>query len=344
MRQSFNRFIHATNLIAPCIFFLLAHSAWAQQSIVERANHKFQLFPTTQQPQQAQQSYPEISDNSTQPFPTVKSLCLNCHDEKGPYPVAAIANTKHGTIADRRTPDCGGCHGPSTAHLNNPQDAKPDILFHTESATPAAERNAPCLSCHKGGHLVLWAGSTHESQEVACTSCHRLHDGRDPMLTKVEQTKVCVDCHRQQRVQIHKPSRHPILEGKVGCSDCHNPHGSAGSKLMARDTVNDTCFKCHAEKRGPFIWNHQPVTENCALCHEPHGTTVANMLKWRQPFLCQQCHEPTSHRGAIPSLTAPGPFGGGTGATLARGCVNCHTNIHGSNNPTNSAGSRSFRR
>jgi DmsE family decaheme c-type cytochrome len=163
------------------------------------------------------------------------------------------------------------------------------------------------------------------------------------VLVKTEQTKVCVACHRQQRVQMHKPSRHPILEGKVQCASCHNPHGSAGPALMARDTVNDTCFQCHAEKRGPFIWNHQPVTESCALCHEPHGTTVANMLKWRQPFLCQQCHEPTSHRGAIPSLTVPGGVSG-TGITLARSCVNCHTNIHGSNNPTNSAGSRSFRR
>jgi len=125
----------------------------------------------------------------------------------------------------------------------------------------------------------------------------------------------------------------------VVCSDCHNPHGSAGPKLMARDTVHDTCYQCHAEKRGPFLWNHQPVTENCGYCHQPHGTTIANLLKWRAPFMCQQCHEPTSHRGRIPIIG-----GGSTGEAMGRGCVNCHTNIHGGSNPTNNSASRTFRR
>jgi len=29
---------------------------------------------------------------------------------------------------------------------------------------------------------------------------------------------------------------------------------------------------------------------------------------------------------------------------MARGCVNCHTNIHGSNNPINNSNERAFRR
>ncbi len=90
------------------------------------------------------------------------------------------------------------------------------------------------------------------------------------------------------------------------CSDCHNPHGSAGPKLVKRDPVLGTYFKSHAEKRGPFIWNHQPVTENCALCHNPHGTNGANLLKLRPPMLCQQCHEPTGHRGSVPTFVDAG--------------------------------------
>ncbi|MDH3239106.1 MAG: DmsE family decaheme c-type cytochrome [Alphaproteobacteria bacterium] len=269
--------------------------------------------------------------------------CLQCHGPKSDQPVGDIGVTKHGTATDRRTPDCRSCHGDSGAHIADPKAAKTDIQYHAKSSTEPAKQNGQCLACHRGGHMILWPGSPHQSQEVTCGSCHKMHTPRDPVMTKTQQTQVCTACHKQQHVQLKKPSRHPIVEGKVRCSDCHNPHGSAGPALMARDTVNGTCFKCHAEKRGPFIWNHQPVTENCALCHEPHGSTVASMLKWRQPFLCQQCHEITSHRGAIPSLTAPGTTTG-IGSTLARSCVNCHTNIHGSNNPTNSAGSRSFRR
>ena len=95
--------------------------------------------------------------------------------------------------------------------------------------------------------------------------------------------------------------------------------------MMVRDNVNDTCYTCHMEKRGPFVRTHQPAQEDCSICHNPHGTTTPNLLKARQPFLCQQCHEPTSHRGNVGSLT-----GTSTGAnTLARGCLNCHTNIHG---------------
>jgi len=272
-----------------------------------------------------------------------ETACLGCHGPDGVYPVATLSNTKHGTRADRRTPGCTECHGDSTAHAASPTGAKPARQFGRRAATPVEERNAACLNCHKGRGQIFWPGSPHETGDVACTSCHRIHRDTDPILVKRQQARVCVACHREQRVQLHKPVRHPVLEGKVSCSDCHNPHGSAGPALVSRDTVNDTCFRCHAEKRGPFIWNHQPVTESCALCHEPHGTTIAGMLKWRQPFLCQQCHETTSHRGAIPSLTVPGTTLG-TGITLARSCVNCHTNIHGSNNPTDSAGARSFRR
>lgn len=183
-------------------------------------------------------------------------------------------------------------------------------------------------------------------RDVACTECHVIHTGHDKVREKKEQPEVCFNCHKQQRVQIEKASRHPIPEGKVTCSDCHNVHGSAGLKLVARDTINDTCFQCHAEKRGPFIWNHQPVTENCAHCHNPHGTTVAGLLKWRPPFLCQQCHEPSSHRGNIPNVNwaSSATTNEGRNITLARSCLNCHTNIHGGSNPLDLSHSRSLRR
>jgi len=101
----------------------------------------------------------------------------------------------------------------------------------------------------------------------------------------------------------------------------------------------------HNVRLALVLHNHQPVTEDCSLCHDPHGTVTASLLKWRVPFLCQQCHEATSpatHQGNIPALAGGGTFAGAS-ITLARGCLNCHTNIHGGNNPANSSGSRSFR-
>ena len=33
--------------------------------------------------------------------------------------------------------------------------------------------------------------------------------------------------------------------------------------MLKEASVNDNCYKCHAEKRGPFLWEHPPVRENC---------------------------------------------------------------------------------
>ena len=163
------------------------------------------------------------------------------------------------------------------------------------------------------------------------------------MRDKVTQPEVCFTCHKEQRAQINRPSHHPIPEGKMGCSDCHNGHGSVGPKLMKRDSVNDTCYTCHMEKRGPFVHTHEPVAEDCSNCHNPHGTTAESMLKARPPFLCHQCHTP--HGGSIPALAGqigPGalkPTGSSSGKsniniTQGRGCLNCHTQVHGTNNPS----------
>lgn len=270
--------------------------------------------------------------------------CTRCHDEADNPRVLAIGKTRHGVQADKRTPTCISCHGESDSHVNKPENVKErpkaDRQFGKGTTTPVGERNQACLTCHQGGKRIHWSMAAHATNDVSCTSCHQVHTRHDPVRDKVAQSEVCFACHKQQRAQIDRPSRHPIREGKVTCSDCHNPHGGAGEKMLARDNVNDTCYQCHAEKRGPFVRSHQPVQENCTTCHNPHGTSNDNLLKARAPFLCQQCHEPTSHRGGFPSLT-----GTSTGANLAaRGCLNCHTNIHGTNNPANISNERTFRR
>ena len=278
------------------------------------------------------------------------AACTRCHNEGDEFPVLAIGKTKHGTTADGRTPTCTSCHGVSDLHVNRPPDAKerpkPDRTFGKSSKTPMEERSAACLTCHQGGKRIHWQMSAHAGRDVACSSCHQVHAGHDKVRDKQTQTEVCFACHKEQRAQLNRPSRHPIKEGKVACSDCHNPHGTAGEKMLVRDNVNDTCYSCHMEKRGPFVRTHQPVQENCVICHNPHGTTNGNLLKLRAPFLCQQCHEPTSHRGNVASFTGPANTAGGSTSAnfLARGCLNCHTNIHGTNNPFNSANERTFRR
>src|SRR5688572_9896895 len=268
-------------------------------------------------------------------------ICANCHAG-----AVAIWGGKHGTKADSRTPmaivGCATCHGDPTEHLKSPANPMPRRF----SKMAAVEKNDTCMSCHQGRTRMHWPGSAHDRNDVSCSSCHSVHSSHDRVRDKLTQPEVCFACHKVQRAEVHRPSRHPIREGLVACSDCHNPHGSVGRSMVIRRNVNDTCYGCHMEKRGPFVRTHQPVQENCALCHNPHGTTHDNLLRQRPPHLCQQCHEPTSHRGNVASLIGPqNTAGGSTSANfLARGCLNCHTNIHGTNNPFNSANERTFRR
>jgi len=275
---------------------------------------------------------------------TGDATCTRCHNEGDEFPVLAIGKTKHGTRADGRTPTCTSCHGASETHINRPADAKerpkPDRMFGRKAKTTAASQNQACMTCHQGGKQMHWAGSTHAARDVTCVSCHQVHTGHDKVRDKRTEAETCFTCHKEQRAQARRPSRHPVQEGSMSCSDCHNPHGSAGPHNLVRNNVNDTCYSCHMEKRGPFVRTHQPVQENCAICHNPHGTTTPNLLKARSPFLCQQCHEPTSHRGGVATLAGTGT----SAAALARGCLNCHTNIHGTNNPANISNERTFRR
>jgi DmsE family decaheme c-type cytochrome len=275
--------------------------------------------------------------------------CVECHDEND---LPDMSRSAHAVGSDARTPTCVTCHGSSKPHLRR-GGKRPlaDRVFRKNGGLPAAERSEVCMGCHeKGSKHTLWSGSQHPAADVACTSCHKIHTNHDRALIKSAQSELCFGCHKEQRVQLKRPSHHPIPEGKMGCSDCHNPHGSSGPKLLKRDSVNDTCYTCHAEKRGPFVHAHEPVTESCSNCHNPHGSTIPPMLTARPPLLCHQCHTPhaTGNVGALggqPGVLTPAVPGGGSQVTgtsggknvvsiwQGRSCLNCHTQVHGSNNP-----------
>ncbi len=279
------------------------------------------------------------------------AVCTTCHDEGDNAELLAIGKTKHGTRADSRTPTCTSCHGTSLEHRDfsgSGKPPKPDVTYGKVSKTTAVARNETCLTCHQqDSKRHMWAGSAHDVADVACSSCHKVHVSHDPVRDKLSQSEVCYTCHKAQRAQFSKPSHHPTPEGKVACSDCHNTHGSAGPKLMVRDSVSATCYTCHMEKRGPFVHSHQPVAEDCSNCHNPHGTVAESLLKARAPFLCNSCHtphgpiQPTLANGTAPTLAVPGWWNASV-VTQGKSCVSCHAQIHGSNNP-GSAGQRFLR-
>ena len=167
---------------------------------------------------------------------------------------------------------------------------------------------------------------------VTCDNCHSIHAGADKS-SKVKDPDVCYSCHKNIRAQGNKQSHHPLREGRIKCGSCHNVHGSFGPKMVRADSVNDLCYKCHAEKRGPYAFEHPPVQENCLNCHEIHGSNHTKLLIRKIPFVCQSCHTATGHPSR--PYTNFHSFGGPATAQknkfYARSCLNCHGNIHGSN-------------
>jgi len=268
--------------------------------------------------------------------------CTACHNADDNPQILEIGKSKHGVRGDARTPTCTSCHGESDAHIHKPAGASerplPDRTFTKHSTTPIEVRNEACLSCHRGTARTRWEGSAHHVNQLACADCHQVHAAVDRVLMKKTQTQVCFTCHREQRADSYKISTHPIQVGKVVCSDCHNPHGSAGPSLVKKNTINETCFMCHADKRGPMLWEHQPVVENCANCHNPHGSNFTPLLVSRAPWLCQSCHDGQHSSENAVGRNAAGNQAGLTNQApsnqaLGRACLSCHSVIHGSNSP-----------
>jgi DmsE family decaheme c-type cytochrome len=161
---------------------------------------------------------------------------------------------------------------------------------------------------------------------VQCHSAHspKVKDG----LLIAAQPQLCYTCHLEAKAEFSKPFHHRVNEKLIGCNDCHNPHGGYLQRNLRTTAAQDaTCFTCHAEKAGPFVFEHAPVkTEGCVSCHTPHGSVNPRLLKRSNVnLLCLECHTFTvdSAAPAIPSFHNQ--------AQKYQACTMCHTQIHGSN-------------
>jgi DmsE family decaheme c-type cytochrome len=257
-------------------------------------------------------------------------VCMTCHAAQA----ASFGQTLMGKIGKvrRGTMECENCHGPGSLHVKagGGRGVGGMMTFRNDDQRHTAEEyNAVCLACHEKGDRNNWRGSTHETRGLACTNCHTIMANVTPkfQLAKLTEMDTCFQCHKDKRAQIMRNGHMPLREGKMSCSNCHNPHGSYSESLLKEATINDTCYKCHAEKRGPFLFEHQPVRESCVNCHDPHGSVNDFMLKMSRPRICQQCHANlTGHPG--------NPRNPQSIYAINRECQNCHAQIHGSNNPS----------
>ena len=253
-------------------------------------------------------------------------ICFDCHEET----VSTFYKTTYHGRAWAATGDeesgCESCHGSADIHQDDP-GKETIITFGSASLQTPDEQSQRCLNCHKKWtKLTFWEMGAHQENGVSCASCHGIHQSRSTVL----QPTICFNCHRDVRSDANKLSHHPIIEGKVACSDCHNPHGTPYKSMITAESTNQLCYACHADKRGPWIWEHPPVEEDCTICHSPHGSRHETLLVERVTSLCHDCHD--HHNVVDNQLTFDNAANSDTRHYLGRGCIECHHAIHGSSN------------
>lgn len=260
------------------------------------------------------------------------SACADCHEE-----VVNSFNKSFHKLSFKSSDEfrCEACHGGGAAHVDSEDPAN---ILGPSANLKKLESN--CLSCHS---KVMGGVKEHHVNVVGlgCTSCHKIHQ---PLykgtLTKPENV-LCADCHKDVKAKMYLPSHHPVKEGKMGCSDCHKFDGTENANF---ERTNDTCLSCHAQYRGPFVFEHSPVAEDCKICHDPHGSVADNLLKQNEPFVCLQCHQMHFHAnlGSVEGeYTLPNHSDrsvtstrSGSKRSMLTKCTQCHPMVHGSDLPS----------
>lgn len=275
--------------------------------------------------------------------------CATCHEDA----FKKFKSTKHASLKDvpdwkNKKQGCESCHGPGKAHLEDATDLTKIISFKKMNSKQISET---CMTCHAGkeSHNNFRRGE-HWRNNVGCTDCHVAHGQAldspragsamlvsrsstldpPPAMLKSNEQQLCIACHTEVKSHFNKPFRHKVMEGAMKCSDCHNAHGGFELKQTKLAIGSDAaCVKCHADKQGPFVFEHAPLkVEGCSACHTPHGSANPRLLKRQQVRqLCLECHS------GITEQLADGPTGGphDQKTLLQRNCTACHTMIHGSN-------------
>lgn len=273
--------------------------------------------------------------------------CVDCHGTK----VKAFGESPHAAyMKDEKLPlerrGCEGCHGPGMIHQ---ADENAEVIAFRKM-TPK-ESAAACLRCHESTLSdAHWKRSEHARAGLSCVSCHQIHpdsppdfekgtvdkgkldDTKKPVfvarvqptnLLKADEAKLCGTCHGAQAAEFRLSTHHPIPEGRMQCSDCHNVHPSKKEKI-SKSFDKEACVKCHAEVAGPFVHEHDPVAghtgSGCMECHKPHGSSNPKLLNSFSRGLCAQCHTEKLARH----------FPGRTCWTSG-----CHVAPHGSNTSPN---------
>jgi predicted CXXCH cytochrome family protein len=219
--------------------------------------------------------------------------CDMCHDNI----YKDFATADHARLMARGTnalnAGCESCHGPCSNHAESGGDVLPPYSFSAGRGSRSSY----------GARVTVTPPRSEES--------------------------VCYPCHADVRAQFELPDHHPVPEGRMTCTDCHDPHKGSifkggGTALLSE---NEMCLRCHQAQQGPFVFEHEALREGCTTCHNPHGSINAKLLKERDSNLCLKCHFEQVSGGQILIGGADHTYRLQQGTCWTSGC---HEAVHGS--------------
>ena len=252
-------------------------------------------------------------------------VCAECHEDiAGFYAGMAHDPAAELTVPGTEVSTCEACHGPGGLHVDEGGE-RPIWGADFMAGLSADDRDAMCLQCHSGQKRA-WLDSPHAGDEAGCVSCHvdQVHAGGAvrPFADFRIEGEFCLQCHAEQAGDFRLPYRHRVLEGEMGCTACHDPHGDESGAIIDDNAV---CLTCHSQMAGPFVFEHEGVAgEECAACHRPHGAINDKLLAQDNNALCLQCHYQ-------PDFPVVGSVNHGGFLNSASRCYDCHVQVHGSN-------------
>ena len=261
--------------------------------------------------------------------------CLTCHKGYNRHPKRnhiALLKAKekglpHGLAKGN---SCEHCHGPGKRHTQS--RLSQDIYSFREKASNSI--NERCLTCHRqqtGFTSHEFHFSPHNTGNVSCLQCHSEHYVKEPLMLKTKPNHLCLSCHLEIKSHFLRRSHHPLKDdhhfepltssrqdSKLKCVDCHNPHSTRQKKRRLSHGENNACTRCHPSMKGPFFFEHTvdlSETNQCTICHSPHGSHNDNLLLSSGRTLCLSCHSDRVNHNRPQSCYTSG----------------CHSSIHGSN-------------
>lgn len=258
----------------------------------------------------------------------------HAHDQVKQYFDASTMGAQLSAESGLPLVNCESCHGPGSLAVRNIKDVDGVMTCDFETfidldGLPKQAQSLICLKCHSGNatfNLHNWNAGTHNMAGVSCFDCHDVHESANLKVHPKVVSELCYTCHQDIRAQFMLPTHHAVPEQRVSCLDCHEPHGTTTEALMKEQTVKELCTNCHAEKEGPFAFEHADLTEDCRNCHAPHGSVNNGLLTVKEPYLCLQCHDQHTITGTAAAQAT-------TKLERFTRCTDCHSEIHGSDSP-----------